>query len=135
LRENTARGRGRGGQQYVSNNSRPRGACKRYQQGCQYLGSAKHASDYAATTSYLINQIKKAYSYRHDIATTLDQLQHINFSPFKPTLESSQGKDEDTMHESHVWQKFHAQFASFTEDAEFKLLDNQSTKKFFVTLS
>jgi hypothetical protein len=43
----------------------------------------------------LINQIKKTYAYGNDVATALDQLQHVDLSPFKPALQSSQSKEED----------------------------------------
>lgn len=94
-RGNVSRGRGRSGR-YDSNTSQAKGIFKKNLQDYQYyLGSAKQASDYEATTSYLINQIKKTYAYGNDIATALDRLQHVDLSPFKPTLQSSQSKDED----------------------------------------
>jgi hypothetical protein len=90
LRGNSSRGRGRSGG-HDSNTSQLKGIIKKNLQDYQYyLGSAKQASDYEATTSYLINQIKKTYAYGNDIATALDQLQHVDLSPFKPTLQSSQ---------------------------------------------
>ena len=80
----------------IPNTSQAKGIFKKNLQDYQYyLGSAKQASDYEATTSYLINQIKKTYAYGNDIATALDRLQHVDLSPFKPTLQSSQSKDED----------------------------------------
>jgi hypothetical protein len=76
--------------------SQSKGIIKKKLQDYQYyFGSAKQASDYEATTSYLINQIKKTYAYGSNIATALDQLQHVDLSPFKPTLQSSQSKEED----------------------------------------
>ena len=94
-RGNLSRGRGRSGR-HDPNTSQSKGIIKKNLQDYQYyLGSAKQASDYEATTSYLINQIKKTYAYGNDIATALDQLQHVDLSPFKPTLQSSQSKEED----------------------------------------
>ena len=77
-RGNSSRGRGRSGR-HDSNTSQSKGLIKKNLQDYQYyLGSAKQASDYEAPTSYLINQIKKTYAYGNDIATALDQLQHVD---------------------------------------------------------
>jgi hypothetical protein len=89
--------RGRGGSgRHDSNTSQSKGIIKKNLQDYQYyIGSAKQASDYEETTSYLINQIRKIYAYGNDIATALDQLQHVDLSSFKPALQSSQSKEED----------------------------------------
>jgi hypothetical protein len=98
-RGGTSRGRGgrpnRPGRNSTSNTIISRTPNKKNPQDYQYfLGSAKQASDYETTTSYLINHIKKTYNYGNDIATALEQLQEADFSQYKPNLKSSQSDDK-----------------------------------------
>jgi len=51
-----------------------------------YIGSAKQASDYGTTTEFLINHIKKTFSYGTDIGQALETLQEIDTYSWKPTM-------------------------------------------------
>jgi hypothetical protein len=60
----------------------------------------------------LINQIKKTVAYRNEKATALDRLQHVDLSPFKSILQSSQSKDKDikALENEHFRLKFKTLF-------------------------
>ena len=89
----SGRGRqqGRGGRGGRSNHqfsskkykSAPKKTLSDYQ---YYLGSAKQASDYEKTTEFLINHIKKTFTFGSDIATALEKLEEFDVSPYKPSL-------------------------------------------------
>jgi exo-beta-1,3-glucanase (GH17 family) len=59
-----------------------------------YLGSVKQASDYEATTEFLINYIKKTFTYGMDIGTVLETLQEIDLNLYKPSLGVSLSAEE-----------------------------------------
>ena len=52
-----------------------------------YLGSAKQASDYETTSEFLINHIRKTYTYGNDIGTALETLTETDLDSHKPKLE------------------------------------------------
>ena len=47
-----------------------------------YLGSAKQASDYESITEFLINYIKKTFTYGMDIGTVLESLQELDLNEY-----------------------------------------------------
>ena len=59
-----------------------------------YLGSAKQASDYESITEFLINYIKKTFTYGMDIGTVLENLQELDLNEYKPSLSVSLNHDE-----------------------------------------
>ena len=59
-----------------------------------YLGSAKQASDYESITEFLINYIKKTFTYGMDIGTVLESLQELDLNEYKPSLSVSLNHDE-----------------------------------------
>ena len=60
-----------------------------------YLGSAKQASDYEATTEFLINHVKKVYDYGNDIGTALENLEPVDLTQWKPKMQVSEESDEE----------------------------------------
>jgi hypothetical protein len=54
-----------------------------------YLGSAKQASDYEKTTEYLINHIRKTFSFGNDIGMALENLEEYDMLLHCPTLQVS----------------------------------------------
>jgi hypothetical protein len=95
-------GRGRGG--YQGRGGRGRGFSRRTDNAnvnktankkkglsdyVYYLGSAKQASDYEITTEYIINYVKKTYEQSTDIATALKNLEEVDMTPMKPSLQVS----------------------------------------------
>ena len=60
-----------------------------------YLGSAKQAADYETTTDYIINHIKKTFTFGNDIAVSLKELKIYDTEKHKPTLNISSNKDDD----------------------------------------
>jgi hypothetical protein len=66
---NISRGRGEQSGCQSNNNQKKSISKKTLQEFQYYLDSSKQASDYRSTTSYLINQFKKTYTYDNDIAT------------------------------------------------------------------
>jgi hypothetical protein len=60
-----------------------------------YLGSAKQASDYEATTEFLINHVKKVYDYGNDIGTALEDLEPVDLTQWKPKMQVSEESDEE----------------------------------------
>jgi hypothetical protein len=61
-----------------------------------YLGSAKQASDYEKTTEFLINYIRKTFTFGNDIGTALEELQPYDMTPHHPTLMASNSTDVKT---------------------------------------
>ena len=107
-------GRGRGGSNYgrgrsSSNNSTYSGGSgsgsktttykpskKSLSDYIYYLGSAKQAADYETTTEFLINHIKKTFSFGIDIGTALETPENVySVDQHKPTLQFSKNKNDD----------------------------------------
>jgi hypothetical protein len=59
-----------------------------------YLGSVKQASEYESITEFLINYIKKTFTYGMDIGTVLETLEVLDLNKYKPSLEVSLSSDE-----------------------------------------
>ena len=57
------------------------------------VGSAKQASDFVIVNEYLINHIKKTYDHGGDIGSALEEMNHFDFQPCKPTLIASTETD------------------------------------------
>jgi len=53
------------------------------------LGSAKQASDHETTSEHLINHIESTCDHGKDVATSLESLTPMLFSPLKPTVKTS----------------------------------------------
>ena len=60
-----------------------------------YIGSAKQASDFEATTEYLVNHIKETFDYGGDIAMAIVNQEPINTDSWKPKLQKSSDSDPD----------------------------------------
>jgi hypothetical protein len=57
-----------------------------------HLGSAKQASDYETATEFLINYIKKTYNYGNDIGLSLEELEPVDASSWKPKMQQFNSK-------------------------------------------
>jgi hypothetical protein len=57
------------------------------------LGTAKQASEYEATTLFIINDIKKEFEHGIDTAKALDEIKEFEISHFRPALQMSASKD------------------------------------------
>ena len=60
-----------------------------------YVGSAKQAADYETTTDYLINFVKKTFTFGNDIGTVLETLEEFDITKFKPVLYYSYNDDKE----------------------------------------
>ena len=60
-----------------------------------YLGSAKQASDYETTTSFILNTILKEYEYGNDIATALEEFVDADTNKWIPALQISSSEDKN----------------------------------------
>ena len=98
-------GKGRGGrgggrfnyrQKFKKKNERKKKGLTDYN---YYIGSNRQASDYENTTEYIINHIKKTYSYGKDIAEALMKLQPADTSEWQPSLQVSvvMGDDDEAV--------------------------------------
>lgn len=101
----SGRGQGRGRGSRNSGRSHNR---RRYQQGrnhyktkkslsdyTYYLGNARQASDFENTTEFIMNYIKKTYSYGKDIAQALHDLEPIDTIAWRPSLQVSTIRGDD----------------------------------------
>ena len=81
------------------------------------MGSAKQAADYESTTEFLINHIKKTFSFGNDIGTVLETLQELDLNQYKPSLSISLSVDEGVkMAEDKQFEiEFKAEFEAFTK--------------------
>ena len=81
------------------------------------MGSAKQAADYESTTKFLINHIKKTFSFGNDIGTVLETLQELDLNQYKPSLSISLSVDEGVkMAEDKQFEiEFKAEFEAFTK--------------------
>ena len=60
-----------------------------------YVGSAKQAADYETTTDYLINYVRKTFTFGNDIGTVLETLEEFDITKFKPVLYYSYNDDKE----------------------------------------
>ena len=60
-----------------------------------YIGSAKQASEFKATTEFLINYIKQTYKFGMDIAMAIINQEHINTENWKPPIKRIQSEDPE----------------------------------------
>ena len=51
-----------------------------------YIGFHKQAADFETTNEYIVNHIKKTYSYRNDISESFKTLKKINADLWNPRL-------------------------------------------------
>jgi hypothetical protein len=96
-----------------------------------YLGSARKASDYEMTTEYIINYIKKTFDYGSDIAQSLKELQDVDTSLWKPTLQQSDDSD-DPIKTATVNKQHEVEFQADYDAYQKKLLayENNKTKAY-----
>jgi len=82
-----------------------------------YLGSSKQASDYEATTEFLINYIKKSFNYGMDIGMVLETLQEVDLNEYKPSMNVSLSADEAVRiaEEKQFEIEFRSEFDAFTK--------------------
>ena len=100
----SGRGRGRGGRGRFhgksSTSTSPRTENKENKKTINdwnyYIGSAKQASEYEATTEFLVNHIKETFEYGGDIAMAIINQAPINTDLWKPRLQKSSDPDPDT---------------------------------------
>lgn len=60
------------------------------------IGSAKQASDYVVITRYLINHIRKTYTYGDDIGNALDKKTPMDFENERPSMDTSDSTNAAT---------------------------------------
>ena len=60
-----------------------------------YIGSAKQASKFEATTEFLINYIKQTYKFGMDIAMAIINQENINTETWEPPIKRSQSEDPE----------------------------------------
>lgn len=58
-----------------------------------YLGSAKQASDYEATTEFLVNYVIKTFDYGDDIGQALKELEYPDPVHWRPIMQQSTNTD------------------------------------------
>jgi hypothetical protein len=98
-----------------------------------HLGSAKQASDYETATEFLINYIKKTYDYGNDIGSSMEQLEPIDTSSWKPKMQLS-SKDEKTeasekaLEERQFEIEFKADYDEYRK--RLQVLENNQTKAY-----
>ena len=85
-------GRGKAGRTKSTTSTSPKGLSDYF----YYIGSAKQASDYVVVTKYLINHIRKTYTFGDDIAEALEKRAPMDFNKLMPTLQVSDSSDEAT---------------------------------------
>jgi len=91
-------GRGRGNNRkgkFQNNKRKPEKEKKTLKDYNYYLGSSKQASDYETTTEFIINHIKKTYTYGKDIAQALKDLEPFNLARFMPRLQMYESDSEE----------------------------------------
>ena len=71
------------GKSNTSNNTKNK---KQLSDWVYQLGTAKQASDYENTTSYLVNYIQSKFEYGEDIGRALETLQHFDPDTVRPTV-------------------------------------------------
>ena len=59
------------------------------------IGSAKQASEFEATTEYLLNHIKENFEYGNDIATAISDQEPVETEKWKPTLQKSRNLEPE----------------------------------------
>jgi hypothetical protein len=87
-----------------------------------YLGSARQASDYEKTTDYLINHVRKTFSFRNNIGMALENLEEYDMSLHHPTLQVS------TLTDAHQGREFIANGA--LENGAFCTVFSENFHKF-----
>ena len=88
---------GRGGTQVSQpKKTKTDGAKLSLQDHVYYIGSSKQANDFVSVTKFLINHIRKTYTYGEDIGQALQSREPLDFSPLAPKLQVSKAEDEDT---------------------------------------
>jgi hypothetical protein len=58
-----------------------------------FLGIAKQASEYEATTLFVINYIKKEFEYGSDTAMELEELKECEVNKYNPVFQMSTSED------------------------------------------
>ena len=83
-------GRGRSGGRSRNNDSSQRGAqrTKLLDHTCN-VGSTKQASDFVVVNECLIDHIRKTCDHGGDMGSALEEMNHFDFQPCKPTLTAS----------------------------------------------
>jgi hypothetical protein len=61
-----------------------------------YIGFAKQASAFEATTEFLFNYIREKFEYGNDIAKVINNEAPVNTKIWRPKLEKSQSEDPQT---------------------------------------
>jgi hypothetical protein len=60
-----------------------------------HTGNAKQASEFEATTDFIINHVKETYEYGDDIATSMKDLTLLSTDNWKPVITISTETDKD----------------------------------------
>jgi hypothetical protein len=98
-----------------------------------HLGSAKQASDYETATEFFINYIKKTYDYGNDIGSSMEQLEPIDTSSWKPKMQLSSKDDKTEASEKALEERqFEIEFKADYDEYRKRLqvLENNQTKAY-----
>jgi hypothetical protein len=95
-----------------------------------HLGSAKQASDYETVTEFLINYIKKTYDYGNDIGSSLEALEPVDASSWKPKMQVSSKTEasEKALEERQFEIEFKADYDEYRK--RLQVLHNNQTKAY-----
>jgi hypothetical protein len=85
-------GRGNESRRDLSKNEKKK---KNVEDYVYYVGSNKQASDFETTNEFMINYIKRTYTRGNDIAEALINLEEPVMKDWKPTLKTSNNKNQD----------------------------------------
>jgi hypothetical protein len=82
-----------------------------------YIGSAKQASDYVVVTKYLINYIRKTYTFGDDIGNALETRTALDFATLMPTMSISTNADvaEKAREDKQFEMLYEAEIASYVK--------------------
>ena len=117
------RGSGRGGRGYQGkgrfyNKGKPTDKKKKtLADYIYYVVSSSQASDYKATTEFLINHIREKSEYSDDIGDTLEKESKLDTDKWKPTLKRSSKTDEDEKEgeNDQLKMEFEIEYAEYRE--------------------
>ena len=78
-----------------NNNSTQRGVQRTKLSDCMCnVGSAKQASNFVIVNECLINHVRKNYDHGGDTGSALEDMDHFDFAPCKPSLTASTETDD-----------------------------------------
>jgi hypothetical protein len=61
-----------------------------------YIGLAKKALEFEATTEFLLNYIREQFKFSNDIAKAIDGQEPVDTKIWRPPLQKSQSEDPET---------------------------------------